>query len=165
VRPDGRPAAVGEVGRVVLTDLWNEVMPLINYEVGDRAAPGGPCPCGRGFATLTSLEGRVSELIRTPSGRIISPTTLGSFVLCLGEGLPYVWQYQGVQTAPDAVVLRIVPTARFDPAVGRRMRDAFEAFLGPGMSASLEVVDRIPAEPSGKRLIIRSLAPQAGGAP
>jgi phenylacetate-coenzyme A ligase PaaK-like adenylate-forming protein len=159
VRSDGRPAEVGETGDVVLTDLWNEVMPLINYAIGDRAAPGGPCPCGRGFATLARIEGRASELIRTPSGRIISPTTLGSFILCLCEGLPYVWEYQAVQTSADAVVLRIVPTPRFDPEIGRRMRDSFEAFLGPGVSANVETVDRIPAEPSGKRMIIKSRLP------
>ena len=37
VRDDGTAAAVGERGRVLLTDLANHVMPFINYDIGDRA--------------------------------------------------------------------------------------------------------------------------------
>ena len=47
VREDGRPATPGERGRVLLTDLENQVMPFINYEVGDLATVGSPCACGR----------------------------------------------------------------------------------------------------------------------
>lgn len=162
IRDDGSPAAIGEVGRLVLTDLWNEVMPFINYDIGDRAAFGGPCPCGRGFPTLASIEGRASELIRTPSGATISAVALGRLLLFGCGGLPHIWEYQAEQTAADAVVLRIVPTPSFTPAFGRRVQAEFEAFLGPGVRVRLDLVERIPTEPSGKRLIIRS---RLAGAP
>lgn len=53
----GRPAREGESGRVVLSDLRNYATPLIRYEIGDRAAPGPPCPCGRGLPTLSGIQG------------------------------------------------------------------------------------------------------------
>jgi phenylacetate-coenzyme A ligase PaaK-like adenylate-forming protein len=37
LRPDGAPAAPGEMGEVVLTGLVNYAMPLIRYRVGDTA--------------------------------------------------------------------------------------------------------------------------------
>ena len=50
LRPDGTPAAPGEMGEVVLTGLINYAMPLIRYRVGDTAAlPREKCPCGRGM--------------------------------------------------------------------------------------------------------------------
>ena len=59
------------------------------------------------------------------------------------------------------MVLRIVPTPRFDAQVARTMRDELETFLGPGVAVSLETVGRIPIEPSGKRLVIKSSLPTA----
>jgi phenylacetate-CoA ligase len=156
VREDGSPAPPGEAGRLVLTDLGNWVMPFLNYDIGDRAALGGRCPCGRGLPTLVSLEGRSTELIRTPAGKVVSAATLQGFRRTVPGALDCIWEYQAVQTAADAVVLRIVPTVRFTPAFARAVEEELEAFLGPGMDVRVEAVDRIALEPSGKRLIIKS---------
>jgi phenylacetate-CoA ligase len=159
VRDDGRDAAPGETGRLVLTDLGNWVMPFVNYDIGDRARRGPPCACGRGFPTLEAVEGRLGETIRTPGGLSISPTILGWFLTHVCHALPDLWEFQAVQTAPDAVTLLVVPTARFTSHTGRRLEAALAEFLGAGMSVAVETVDRIPSEPSGKRLIIRSPTP------
>jgi phenylacetate-coenzyme A ligase PaaK-like adenylate-forming protein len=159
VRDDGTPAETGEVGRLLLTDLWNEVMPFINYDPGDRAALAGPCPCGRGLPTLTQLEGRVSELIRLPGGGMVSPTTLGRLLLSRCQALPYVLEYQAVQTAARALTLRLVPTARYTAEIGADIQRELEAVLGPDLAVELELVERVELEPSGKRLIIKSLLP------
>lgn len=159
VRSDGTPAPPGEEGRLLVTNLDNHVMPFINYDIGDWAVAGRPCPCGRGFPTLDRVEGRLLELIRTPAGRVISPTALGHF---LSEDHP-VWgrvrDYQAVQTAADAVTLRVVPAPRFDAEFAAGLRAALQAFLGADVTASVEVVASIPTEPSGKRFIIRGATP------
>ena len=161
VREDGSPAAVGEPGRVVITDLANRVMPFINYDIGDRAQAGAPCPCGRGFPTLMGLEGRVGELIRTPGGKTLSPVALGWLLTHAHRALPYIWEYQAVQTAADALVLRIVPTDRFTREVALEIEHALIALLGSDITVKVEAVDHIAVEPSGKRLIIKSeLAPR-----
>lgn len=123
VRDDRTPAAVGEQGRVLLTDLANYVMPFINYDIGDRAVVGPPCPCGRGFPTLRNVEGRVREIIRTPDGRTVSSATL---TRRLGrQVVDRVWGFQAAQTTPDAVVLRVMPTASFTPEFSRAIRSDF----------------------------------------
>jgi phenylacetate-coenzyme A ligase PaaK-like adenylate-forming protein len=160
VRPDGTTAPPGEPGRVVVTDLANHVMPFINYFIGDRAVAGLPCPCGRGFPTLTALEGRETEVIRTPGGKLINGGVLGHFLAFEVGVIPYIWEYQAVQKTPDAVMLRIVPTAHFTPEFARMLHGKLEAFLGPGIRVNIEPVDGIPREPSGKRLIIKFLLAQ-----
>lgn len=157
VRPDGRDASPGEVGRVVLTDLANFVMPFINYAPGDNAVFGERCPCGRGLPTLTRIEGRDSEVIRTPQGREISGVMLGQFLAFVVGIIPYVWEYQAVLTGPATVSLRIVPTSEFDQKFQTSLETALREFLGPDMAVTVEPVSAIPLEPSGKRLIIRSL--------
>ena len=156
VREDGSTAAAGEPGRIVVTNLGNWVMPFINYDTGDWAVAGGPCRCGRGFPTLLSLEGRMGEAIRTPGGKRFSPILLGWFLAHVREALPYIWEFQAVQIAADSVVLRIVPTPSFTAAFARELEGALAEFLGPGLDVRIVTVDRIAAEPSGKRLVIKA---------
>ena len=157
VRADGRPAEPGEVGRVVITDLANYVMPFINYEIGDWAMAGPGCPCGRGLPTLASLEGRLGEVIRTPAGRTILPIAVCRFLNIGAQAHPYIWEYQAIQEAPDRVVFSIVPTAQLEPGHIQWLETELEEFLGPGLTVRVQTVDRIARERSGKRLLVKSL--------
>ncbi len=163
VRADGTDADPGEVGRVVVTDLANYVMPFINYSAGDRAAAGARCPCRRGMPTLARLEGRDTELIRTPEGREVSAGAFGQLLTFVIGIIPYVWEYQAIQTAAGAMTLLVVPTSQFTSDFQQLLEDGLEAFLGPNMTVTVEPVATIPVEPSGKRLIIKPLEQMAPG--
>jgi phenylacetate-CoA ligase len=157
VGEDGRDAAPGERGRVLLTDLCNHVMPFINYDIGDTAVAGPPCPCGRGLPTLSGLEGRATEVIVTPSGRWVAAGAVER-LLTFGCGIvSCAWEYQAVQTAADAVALRVVPNARFNGEAAGLIHRQLGALLGPDVRLTVETVDRIAPEASGKRLVIKPL--------
>jgi phenylacetate-CoA ligase len=158
VHDEGRPAAPGEQGRVLLTDLENEVMPFINYEVGDLATVGAPCACGRGLPLLAAVDGREYEVIRLAAGNRISALTLDA---CLNAGcdVGLLRQYQIVQTAPDRVLLTLVTTPQFTRRDGERLRWGFERLLGPDVTVEVAEVDDIPPEPSGKRLVVKTKVP------
>jgi phenylacetate-CoA ligase len=161
VGEDDRPAPPGTPGRVVVTDLANQVMPFINYEIGDWAVAGGRCPCGRGFPTLASIEGRLGETLRTPAGRTILPIALCRFLNIGARAHPYLWEYQAVQLAPDEVLFKVVPTRHLTPGVAEWLRTRLEGFLGPGVHVTVERVERIPVEPSGKRWLVKTGLPAA----
>jgi phenylacetate-CoA ligase len=156
VGDDGRSVAPGARGRVVVTDLVNRVMPLVNYDLGDTAIQGAPCPCGRGWPTLAQIEGRVNETLLGADGRAVSAAVLGQFLLNVCGALPYVWEYQAVQDRAGAVDLRVVPTARYTAAVGEAIRRGLETLLGPGTPARVTLVDALERTGSGKQLVIRS---------
>ena len=158
VRPDGADAAPGESGRLLLTDLHNQVMPFVNYDTGDQAALGPPCPCGRGFPTLTRLEGRTGQAIQLPDGRRVDPQALVHFLTWGCPVLPWVWQYQAVQTAPGEVVLRVVPTGHYDDLFAERLRDELTRLFGPDLAVRIEAVPEIAPEPNGKRPVVKVLA-------
>jgi phenylacetate-CoA ligase len=62
LRPDGAPAAPGEEGAVVVTELINRGQPLIRYAVGDVAVLSGrPCGCGRPERRRLACGRRVSR--------------------------------------------------------------------------------------------------------
>ena len=54
------PAAPGQSGLVVTTDLNNLAMPRLRYLLGDTAtlSPEAKCPCGITLPTIQSLDGR-----------------------------------------------------------------------------------------------------------
>src|SRR5262249_27989350 len=61
VERDGRPAAPGEEGEILVTDLNNRCVPLLRYRLGDGAvATDRACPCGRGLPLLERLRGRAA---------------------------------------------------------------------------------------------------------
>jgi phenylacetate-coenzyme A ligase PaaK-like adenylate-forming protein len=125
----------------------------VNYDIGDWGATAGACPCGRGWPTLVGLEGRTSEAIRTPSGRVVSAILLNQLP-SVGGRTAELWEYQAEQTASDQVVLRVVPTPHFTSATADALRTELQACLGGDVTLRVEAVDRIPPEPSGKRPVI-----------
>jgi phenylacetate-CoA ligase len=65
-----RPVPSGEQGdKVLLTVFFRQTQPLIRYEVTDlvRLSTREQCPCGRPFALLESVEGRIGDMLYLPS--------------------------------------------------------------------------------------------------
>lgn len=162
VDDDGRDVPTGVRGRVVVTDLDNQVMPLVNYDLGDLALAAEPCPCGRGLPTLGSIDGRESEIFTTPGGASISPTSLGQFLRRLRDFIPNVQEYQLRVDGPVTLALTIVPTSRFEPEYAATLESQLADLFGPEVTVSVETVDRLVTAPSGKRLIIRRVDPSTG---
>ena len=69
------PALPGELGRVVITDLFNRAMPLIRYDIGDLARKKDKADCGWDTLALTQIEGRMGDLFYATDGRALSPHT------------------------------------------------------------------------------------------
>ncbi len=148
LRPDGSPAAAGEVGAVVVTDLHNRAMPIIRYQLGDTAALAGrPCPCGRGLPLLESVAGRIADYVVTPDGNWISGISLTENFAVM---VPGIAQLQIVQETVDTFVFRVVQGPDFGPASLDTIRRLVAERFGPGVRYTCEYVNRIPQEPSGK---------------
>ncbi len=102
--PQDQPCAIGQVGRVVVTDLLNFASPIIRYDIGDYAEVGTACGCGRGLPTLKRVVGRLRNMVRLPDGRSHWPLTgfhdFGS--------VANIRQYQLVQKTVDLIEVRLV---------------------------------------------------------
>lgn len=158
LRADGSPALAGEVGRVVLTNLHNRAMPFLRYDTGDLAALGpSSWPDGRGFPVVTRLDGRTQEVLRTPAGRTIDATTLGQHLFVVRGHVDAVRLYQLVQDSEDAVTLRVVPATTMRDELAQRLRRDLHELLGDGLEITVQAVDDIPLEKSGKRPILKVL--------
>lgn len=155
VRPDGEPAGRGEIGAVLITDLTNHAMPLIRYRVGDNAAFGGSCPCGRPFPTLLQVFGREYDFVEAADGRRYH----GEFFMYIFEDLrqqaPDLAKFCVVQTSLDHLVVKVVSSAESADVSLKKVQEEFSRRL-PHFRVDVELVDRLTRMPSGKMRIVES---------
>ena len=145
---------------MVLTTLWKRSMPLIRYKIGDRAAFGEKCRCGRGTHTLKSIEGRIDDLIVLPSGKVRSSFSIDEFgdMACLKE-------YQIIQEKENLFLFRHVPrgvplSGSAKSSISQRIRDGC---LGEDVRIEFEEVDTIPRGRTGKlRSVMSKVRPGVG---
>ncbi|HZV03995.1 MAG TPA: hypothetical protein VE999_02800 [Gemmataceae bacterium] len=149
------PAAPGEMGAILVTDLLNHAMPLIRYRIGDMGAwASGTCPCGRGLPRLERVAGRVTDFLVGCDSRLVSGVYLATYVVA---HRPSLGQVQILQNKPGAVTYRIKPGRDFQHESDLEyLRSTTRRYLGAEMKIDSEVVDELPAEPSGKFLFSRS---------
>jgi phenylacetate-CoA ligase len=153
---EGRPARDGERGRVVVTDLRNRVMPLLRLDTGDMAVAGGDCGCGRGFPLLRSIEGRGTEFLVSPGGLRLSPVALGHFLFVVKPHAGRILKFQARQSEPGRVAFRFVPMGRPLETLRRELIRDLKGLLGDCVEVEVEWAEDIPAEPGGKRPIVKS---------
>ena len=59
-----RPLPTGAEGELVLTTITKEGFPLVRYRTGDLGSfTDEPCPCGRTFARMSRIRGRMDDMI------------------------------------------------------------------------------------------------------
>ena len=142
------PEHPGLPGRVIVTDLMNRGMPLLRYEVGDRARVlDRSCPCGRSYPLLEDVAGRIADYLITPDGEYVSGISLTENFATL---IPGVEQVQVIQESRDRLVLNLVPAPAFNDESRRRIATLVLERFGPGMRHDIVFQDRISPEPSGK---------------
>lgn len=151
----GERCAPGESGQVVLTSLHNLATPLIRYQIGDMATVGEPCGCGRASLVIDRVLGRVKHMAMSPDGKHYYPITLWK----IREVVP-IRQSQWVQTARDAIELRVVLDRPLTEAETRRAADVVREILGHPYRVAVVPVDEIARGPTGKFQEFLSLLPE-----
>jgi phenylacetate-CoA ligase len=158
VRQDGTQAVPGEIGMLVCTAFDSYALPFIRYATGDLGMlTNASCECGCAFPILGKIEGRTVDQIRRSDGMVISPYQF----TCSLELVQGIAQYQVTQETLERLTVRLVPGRGFGPATTDEVWARCRAILGEGTAVTVQVVDSIPREPSGKFRVIRSRVWQA----
>lgn len=148
LREDGSPAATGEEGAIVLTDLYNRGMPFIRYRIEDVGVPSArECPCGRGLPLMERVTGRVADYLKRRDGSLVAGVSLVERTL---TAIPGIEQLQIVQSSREEIVLNVVRAADFTPASERALLAAVRGVFGADISVRAQYLARIPQERSGK---------------
>lgn len=135
------PASPGEVGRIVITDLFNYAFPMIRYDTGDL---GIIEETNDKFPVLKEIYGRKRDCIYAPDGRLISPAKISVSMW----GAVGVKQWQFIQETKDEYILRLNAD---DSAAPQAIIEKMKIILGADAKISVEFVDEIPVVSSNKR--------------
>lgn len=142
---EGRPAASGAVGEIVVTNLNRRIMPLVRYRIGDLGRwIDAPCPCGR--------PGRRFELL----GRVEERFQVGGCVFQYGEIQQVIEAFAPLHSSPQVVLdggreqqtVRIraelvepgADAAALGAELAAGLRAQVSAFASPELAWSVEVV-------------------------
>jgi phenylacetate-CoA ligase len=162
VDDEGRRLPAGEPGRILMTSLTNDLMPMVRYEVGDIGVlgPVERCGCGRTSATLLRVEGRQDDTLITRDGRV--GITSGVFNLLRGtEGLEAVQLVQ--QSYSEFEVRAVLDENKIERvAFEDRVRTGLDRLLGqdPERTVRVVYVEELERTPVGKiRNTIRLFTP------
>ena len=142
------PVKPGELGRIVVTDLHNRVMPLLRYDTGDTARFAVDA---RGHAianVITDIRGRrLDVLVAGTADRPhkAHPLAVWGAAATMSE----IRQFQLRQH--DVGHYTWVLNAEQSHATERRLREALDERVGDIVSCHFEYVDEVPVLASGKR--------------
>jgi phenylacetate-CoA ligase len=155
---DGRPAAPGETGEIVITDLNNFCLPFLRYRIGDLAVAMAdePCTCGRGSPRIGDIQGRVQSIIQGTDGRYVPGTF---FAHALKEYDYAIARFQIVQEEAGAIRMRLVRGLRYSENTLDEVKALIRQYLGERLRIDVDFVDQIEMVRTGKRLASVSRLP------
>jgi len=147
------------LGEIIVTNFYSKAMPIIRYRTGDVGRLlDGTCSCGRGLPRLESVEGRRTDFLVTPSGRMVHAL---SIIYPLRESA-VVKRFQVIQETIDRIVVRIVSDGALPTTEFCALAQKLQSVVGAGVEITIDCVDEIPVAASGKyRYVISKVADQA----
>lgn len=136
------PADIGEVGRIVVTDLYNFAVPLIRYDTGDLAIKGFEKD---GWTTmLKSIQGRRVDMIFDTAGRKMTAHVITNYMWKYDK----LKQYQFIQEDEKQYTLKL------NGAEGiyndEEITNYLKTILGSDAEITIQHVEGIPVLASGK---------------
>jgi phenylacetate-CoA ligase len=142
----GKPAAVGEIGRLVLTSTICRGTPFIRYDIGDLGAYGaGDCD-ESGIRNIRTLHGRHSGSLRLQDGRVISCLYWNHLI----KDYPEVAQFQ-VRVSADSRISLLLTGRGFSGVRAEQFKATLQLVL-QGQHTELRWVETIPRTAQGKLL-------------
>ena len=145
--PDGRPVPDGEPGEIVVTDLYSREAPFLRYATGDVGVfSSRKCVCGRPLPLLEKIQGRTTDFVVAPDGTILHALSV-IYVLREVEGIE---QYRIRQKKVDRFHVQLVCNGKYRPESEARIREGLCQRLRAPLEVTIEYLQALPPEPSGK---------------
>ena len=151
-------------GRILLTTLDNDSMPLIRYDIGDVALKGAQSYTfgeTTSYLSVQNVVGRTLGFFRMPDGTLKHT----HFIVQQLFFKDWIARFQVAQEEYGRAVIRVVLAGEKNPADMDDIVAKSKVLLGEDFQIDFEFVDEIPASASGKVLytVCNVPDPEAGG--
>jgi phenylacetate-coenzyme A ligase PaaK-like adenylate-forming protein len=154
----GMPVPPGTIGaRILVTVLFSRTLPLIRYEMSDSVGVGGRgCPCGRSFALLAGVEGRVEDVLRLPGADGEVSVHPNVFHGVLDEATIAGWQVVQEPWGLQVLLAGVAPNESAE-RIRAGVASALTAAGAVGTRVRVRVVEAVERTPLGKAPLVRAL--------
>jgi len=150
---EGQAVAPGETGEAVITGLCSQAQPFIRYRTGDMVkASAEHCLAGRGLQVIDEVVGRSTDFIVAADGTIMHALAV-IYVLRAIEG---IGEFKIIQHSTTELEVQFVGNekatsdSQWQQRAEREMTQQLKQRLGQSTNITLNKMDRIPPEKSGK---------------
>ena len=141
-------AKEGELARIVITDLFNKAVPLIRYETGDLCTFG----IKNNRKYIATIQGRSNDLLKNNKGELLPPY----IVIYTLWDFKNIIQFQLTQESLQSIHLKLVHKFESKEAVFKQIESRLTDVFGNQTTITIEEVNEIPVEKTGKRKFIIS---------
>lgn len=145
LKPDSdEPAEDGELGRIVVTDLYNYACPMIRYDTGDMCVQRHDA---QGVPYIEKLFGRRLDMLFNTAGDPVFPMYFARVL----KNYDRIAQWQFIQQGEKEYLLKLSLTTGEKFTAISEILAAMRELLGEEAEIRVEYVDEIPVLGSGKR--------------
>lgn len=138
---------------VIITELHNELTPLINFRVGDKISISSKkCSCGRGLRLIDSIEGRIaSDDIIKPNGERINYLLVNNMITDLKDSTlwNYINGFKVLQKGNDFFIY-VVTSKENTQDITSYLTSFLKKNIDSTINVNIEFVDKILPDKSGK---------------
>jgi len=155
VDADNRPVPDGTPGsKVLLTNLYNFVQPIIRYEIDDIVTMSAqPCACGNVLPLIESVRGRAKDQLWVEINGRSRDLPIYVFLAALDNETD-LSEHQILQTGVNTFILRAAPQQGKQLSAERLKDYVTRSLASEGLAdvvkLDVELVDRILPDKSGK---------------
>ena len=134
-----RPAAPGEIGDIIITNLFADAMPFIRYRLSDTCEAGrrSPSPDSTDVESIRRILGRTLNPFILPDGTQVSP------YIFMPDDIAGVREFDVVQESPSLVRIRVVKGEGFSEHEMELDRRFVQEYVGSQCQIRIEYVDSI----------------------
>ncbi|MHA1400493.1 MAG: hypothetical protein ACTSQE_09100 [Candidatus Heimdallarchaeaceae archaeon] len=152
VDEDNNSLEEGESGKIIITDLFNHVMPFIRYEIGDIGSlTHNECTCGIPGLKFKEVDGRITDFIELPNGSKLPLLTLNVVMEQSGD---FVQMFQLKVENKNEWKLYIIPKRTLRSDDYSFIIDRFNMYTNNLINIKIEEVENLYKTKAGKQPII-----------
>ena len=131
VDEENRQVPDGELGSILVTDLYNKAHPMIRYEIGDL---GSLETLHNGTRVLKDLQGRTSDVALLPSGKVVPGLTFYYVTKAIIKEDLDILEFIVIQKEPASFEIQYVSKSDMEDALKKKIQNSMDEYLESGLS-------------------------------
>lgn len=140
-----KPVSLGNLGRIVITDLYNYAMPMLRYDTGDV----GVIENVNGAYVFSKIDGRKMDMFIATNGELLSSHIVHKILQYKN-----IDQFQFIQESKTDYTIKIKTLYQNFFEDERKVIQEYQTYFGADANVTIEYVDAIPALNSGKKKLV-----------